>query len=142
MNKYSKILFLCVANSARSQMAEAIAKKILPATVKIQSAGSRPGPHIHPIAIQTMMDFNTEITRSIPKSIDSLPPRFLDEECLVVRLCAEEECPLISQKFEVRDWSLSDPASPNEGDIKLAFARTREALIKRVTELKKELFDI
>lgn len=142
MSKYSKILFLCVANSARSQMAEIIAKKILPSTVKIRSAGSRPGARIHPVAVQTMIDFNAEISESIPKSIGSLPVGFLDEECLIVRLCAEEECPIISQSIEVRDWTLPDPANPNDGDVNLAFAKTRKKLIERIYELKKELFEI
>lgn len=137
-NNFSKILFLCVANSARSQIAEALAKNILPKTLAIQSAGSRPGSSIHPMAIQTMVEFDPEITKARPKSIASLPAHFLDRNCLVLRLCAEEECPLVTPDIEVRDWSLPDPANPQNEDLSLAFIHTRKLLIEKLHELKKE----
>ena len=138
-NNFSKILFLCVANSARSQMAEALAKNILPKTLDIQSAGSRPGSDVHAMAIQTVIEFNPEISKARPKSIASLPEHFLDQHCLVIRLCAEEECPLVSPEVEVRDWSLPDPANPQDEDLSLAFIKTRKLLTEKLHELKKEL---
>ncbi|MBX7230974.1 MAG: arsenate reductase ArsC [Bdellovibrionales bacterium] len=139
---YSKILFLCVANSARSQMAEAIARKILPSSVDVKSAGSRPGLVVHPNAIQSLADLETDITQAIPKHIDSLPNGFLNKDCLVIRLCAEEECPIVARGLEIRDWSLPDPAHPDSGDVKAAFAETRSALFDRISKLRSELVSL
>ncbi len=136
--KYSKILFLCVANSARSQMAEAIARKILPSSVDVKSAGSRPGNVVHPGAIQALEDLDTDISNAFPKSVDSLSSEFLNKECLVIRLCAEEECPIVAKGLEVRDWNLPDPAHPSSGDLKTAFAATRKTLFERISQLRSE----
>lgn len=139
---FSKILFLCVANSARSQMAEAIARKILPQSIEIKSAGSRPGKIVHPNAIESLADLDTDISLAFPKSVDSLPGGFLSENCLVIRLCAEEECPIVARGLEVRDWSLPDPAHPISGDLKSAFSETRTALFDRISKLKSELVSL
>lgn len=135
----TKILFLCVANSARSQMAEAIARKILPSSIEIKSAGSHPGKVVHPSAIQSLADIHTDISVAFPKSVDSLPDGFLNKDCLVIRLCAEEECPIVARDLEVRDWNLPDPAHPSSGNLLTAFAETRTALFDRISKLKNEL---
>ena len=137
--KITKLLFLCVANSARSQMAEAIARKILPSSIEVKSAGSRPGNVVHPSAIQSLADLDTDISVALPKSVDSLPGGFLNKDCLVIRLCAEEECPIVARDLEVRDWNLPDPARPSSGDAITAFAETRTALFDRISKLKNEL---
>lgn len=137
--KITKILFLCVANSARSQMAEAIARKILPSSIEIKSAGSRPGKIVHPSAIQSLADLHTDISVAFPKSVDSLPIDFLNKDCLVIRLCAEEECPIIARDLEIRNWNLPDPAHPSSGDLLTAFAETRTALFDHIFKLKNEL---
>ena len=136
--KITKILFLCVANSARSQMAEAIAKRILPPSIDVKSAGSRPGKAVHPSAIHSLADLDTEISLALPKSVDSLPGGFLNKDCLVIRLCAEEECPIVARDIEVLDWSLPDPAHPSSGDTITAFSETRTALFERISKLKNE----
>lgn len=137
---YSKILFLCVANSARSQMAEAIARKILPSSIEVKSAGSRPGKFVHPHAVLSLNDLDTDISQATPKSIDSLPHGFLNSECLVIRLCAEEECSIVARELEVLDWCLPDPVRPSSGDIPTAFAETRETLFDRISNLKANWF--
>lgn len=136
--KITKVLFLCVANSARSQMAEAIARKILPPSIDVKSAGSRPGKTVHPSAIQSLADLDTDISLALPKSVDSLPVEFLNSDCLVIRLCAEEECPIVAKDLEVLDWSLPDPAHPSSGDVIAAFSETRTVLFDRISKLKNE----
>ena len=137
--RFSKILFLCVANSARSQMAEFIAKKIFPAEFEIKSAGSRPGTRVHSLAIETTSSFNPEIATAEPKDISALGKDFLNANCLVIRLCAEEECPIVTEKIEIRDWNLPDPAQPADGDLNLAFVDTLKILIERIQKLKTEM---
>ena len=90
------ILFLCVGNSARSQIAEGLAKDMLPSTFNIRSAGSNPEENVHKDAISVMADIGIDITNCKPKSIDSLDQEFMNNLDFVITLCAEEVCPIIS----------------------------------------------
>lgn len=119
-------------------MAEAIARKILPSSVDVKSAGSRPGNVVHPGAIHALEDLDTDISSAFPKSVDSLSSEFLNKDCLVIRLCAEEECPLVAKGLEVRDWNLPDPAHPSSADLGTAFAETRKTLFERISQLRSE----
>ena len=84
-----RILFLCVANSARSQMAEGLARRILGEQAEVSSAGSNPTP-VHPHAIEAMAEIGIDITGQVSKSVDTMDLSGLD---LVVTLCADEVCP-------------------------------------------------
>ena len=104
-----KILFLCVANSARSQMAEGLAKKLLGGEHQIESAGSQPG-RLNPLAVKAMDEIGIDISRHYSKSYDKLPPRFLASLNYMITLCAEEVCPsMVSRAKNIR-WPLNDPA--------------------------------
>ena len=85
------ILFLCVANSARSQMAEGLAKSMLGKNHNIQSAGSIPSGEVHPNAVMTMDDIGIDIREQYSKSIDDLDKDFIDNLDYAITLCAEEE---------------------------------------------------
>ena len=74
--KQFHILFMCVANSARSQMAEGLARDILGANAVIESAGSHP-TKVNPFAIKTMQEVGIDISRHFSKSIDDLRPGFI-----------------------------------------------------------------
>ena len=87
------ILFLCVGNSARSQIAEGLARDMLPSTFNIRSAGSNPEENVHKDAISVMADIGIDITNYKPKSIDSLDQEFINNLNFVITLCAEEVCP-------------------------------------------------
>ena len=71
------ILFLCVANSARSQMAEGLAKSMLGSEHNIQSAGSIPSGEVHPNAVNAMDDIGIDIRQQYSKSIEDLDEHFL-----------------------------------------------------------------
>ena len=83
------LLFLCVANSARSQMAEALAKARYGDAVFVQSAGSEPS-RVHPLAAQAMSQRKLDASGQISKSVDAVDPATVS---VVVTLCAEEYCP-------------------------------------------------
>lgn len=106
-----KILFLCVANSARSQMAEGLAKKILGPKVEIKSAGSHPSGKVNPLAIQVMQEANLDISDHFSKSWNELPEEFLTNLDYVITLCAEESCPVFSSKAKKLHWPIKDPGS-------------------------------
>ena len=86
----SSILFLCVANSARSQMAEGLARAKFGERVRVQSAGSEPS-HVNPLAIDALREVGIDISSHRSKSVDTIDPSSVD---LVITLCAEEVCPM------------------------------------------------
>ena len=126
------ILFLCVGNSARSQIAEGLAKEMLGSSHNIQSAGSNPTGNIHPSAICTMKEIGIDISHQRSKSIDNLDTNFLDNLDFVVTLCAEEICPVLPSKAKKLHWLNVDPANKNysETQLKIAFKKTRENIFK------------
>ena len=128
------ILFLCVANSARSQMAEGLAKSMLGKNHNIQSAGSIPSGEIHPHAVKTMDDVGIDIRDQYSKSIDDLDIDFLDSLDYIITLCAEEVCPVLPDSVNSLHWMNEDPAnsSYNEIELKAAFLKTREDLYKLI----------
>jgi len=125
------LLFLCVANSARSQIGEGIARKLDPSDVKVQSAGSRP-TGIRPEAIEVLSEFGIDASKHSSKNVSEIDPASVDT---VITLCGEEECPLFSGKAYRLHWSLSDPASV-DGDLETrlnAFRQVRDELKKRLS---------
>ncbi len=124
------VLFLCVANSARSQMAEGIARALAPASVKISSAGSQPS-RLNPLAVQALAEIGIDISRQRSKGIGEIPPEDVDA---VVTLCAEEVCPVFLGKALRIRWALPDPARAS-GDERArldAFRRVRDELRRRL----------
>ena len=89
------ILFLCVANSARSQMAEGLAKSMLGKNHNIQSAGSTPSGEVHINAVIAMDDIGIDIRDQHSKSTEDLDKEFLDNLDYAITLCAEEVCPIL-----------------------------------------------
>jgi protein-tyrosine-phosphatase len=130
------ILFLCVANSARSQMAEGIARSMAPPGVKIWSAGSRPAA-IRPEAIAVLMEIGIDISAQRSKAVAEIPASEVDT---VITLCAEEGCPVFLGKAQRLHWGLPDPAAATgSGQEKLAaFGKTRDELLQRITAFLKE----
>ena len=101
------LVFLCVANSARSQMAEGLARSLYGGLVRVQSAGSRPTV-VNPSAIAVMRELGIDISGQRSKSIDEIDPASV---ATVITLCAEEVCPLWPGKVTRLHWPLADPAS-------------------------------
>ena len=135
-----KILFMCVANSARSQLAEGLAKKTFPHG-DIQSAGSHPGK-LNPLAVQVMNEIGVDISKNYSKSVDELPQNFLLNLDYVVTLCAEEVCPVLISKAKKLHWPHPDPASkePLPDEVLLVrFREARDAIQARLLEFKKEI---
>lgn len=134
------ILFLCVANSARSQMAEGLAKKILGESVWIESAGSSPSGVVQPMAIEVLREINIDISSHYSKSIQNLKPEFLDKLKFVITLCEEEACPIINSSAAKLQWPLPDPAQVKEShDAKTileSYRAVRDKIEEKIMELK------
>ena len=101
------ILFMCVANSARSQMAEGLARSIFGSRATVMSAGSEPS-HVNPYASEVMRELGIDLTGQHSKSVQGIDPAHVDT---VVTLCAEEVCPVFLGKARRLHWPIPDPAS-------------------------------
>ena len=126
------ILFLCVGNSARSQIAEALAKDMLPKSFDIRSAGSLPSKKVHKDAIIVMSDIGINIDTNVTKSINDIDKDFITNLDYVITLCAEEVCPVVPAATKVFHWPNEDPDNSryNKLQSKAAFIKTRINIYK------------
>lgn len=129
------ILFLCVANSARSQMAEGLGRMIFGDRVLVQSAGSEPSK-VNPYAIEVMRELGVDLTTHCSKSVQTIDGATVDT---VITLCAEEVCPVFLGKARRIHWPIPDPASkdpsiPRE-ELLTRFRTAREQIRGRLEEL-------
>jgi len=130
-----RILFLCVANSARSQMAEGLARQILGDRVEVFSAGSKPSI-VNPHAIEVMAEIGIDIAGQYSKSVDTIDPSGLD---LVVTLCAEEICPILPGQVRRLHWPISDPAAQAPGGPQARFRAARDLIQEKINALAETL---
>jgi protein-tyrosine-phosphatase/N-acetylglutamate synthase-like GNAT family acetyltransferase len=127
------VLFLCVANSARSQLAEGLARARFGDRIRIQSAGSKP-TRVNPMAIEVMAEDKLDIRGHASKLVDAIDPATVD---LVVTLCAEEVCPTFLRPVRRLHWPIPDPA----GDLPDAELRTRFRIAKRTIAARLDALD-
>jgi arsenate reductase len=127
--KPAHLLFLCVANSARSQMAEGIARALAPVHTRVSSAGSVPAS-VRPEAVQVLAEIGVDISGHRSKGTDEVE-RPVDA---VVTLCAEEVCPVWVGDALRMHWALPDPAAAagSEEECLEAFRRVRDELVRRL----------
>ena len=125
-----KIIFLCVANSARSQIAEGLAKHILRGKADIYSAGSYPSGHIMPSVYEVMDDIDIDIRDQYSKGLNDVP---INEADYIITLC-KEECPFVDSKAEKLHWPIQDPAINNMG-----FFEVRNEISHKIKEFSKKL---
>lgn len=120
MSGARRILFLCVANSARSQMAEGLAREMFGPDYEIASAGAQPS-FVRPQAIAAMAEIGIDISQHRSKSIDEFALESFD---LIVTLCGEDACPVVPAGVEVQHWPIDDPVS-DDPEVSPATLRTR-----------------
>jgi len=128
------ILFLCVANSARSQLGEGLARKLFPG-LRIQSAGSCPSG-VNPYAIEALAEVGIDASAHLSKSVAEIDPSSVD---LVITLCAEEVCPAFLGRAERLHWPIPDPASDDPaltpGELRARFRSARDEIQQRLINL-------
>ncbi len=123
------VLFLCVATSARSEMAEGIARALDPPELRVVSAGSAPSA-VNPTAVQVLAEVGIDISEHRSKAVDSVD---LDSVDTVITLCSEEVCPVVDTRTEQLHWPLPDPAAETDEDRRLqAFREVRDQLRARI----------
>src|SRR5690625_7529247 len=102
---FDSVLFLCVANSARSQMAEGLARHLFVDAVRVQSAGSEPS-RVNPFAIKAMAELGIGLGTHSSKSVQTIDPHSVE---LVITLCADEVSPVFLSRAPCMQWPLPDP---------------------------------
>ena len=126
------IVFLCVANSSRSQMAEGLARSMFGSDIKVSSAGSRP-TRVNPNAITVMREIGIDISGQHAKPIESV---LGDDVDLVITLCAEEVCPVLPGTVRRLHWPIPDPVtddpSLSEADHLARFRTARDEIRARL----------
>ena len=127
------LLFLCVANSARSQLAEGLARHFHGDRFQVQSAGSKPC-YVHPCALEALAELGIDGSGQRSKSVHSIDPATVD---IVITLCAEEVCPAFLGRAQRLHWPLPDPAGHDEDEEASLqrFRRVRDDLMVRVRRL-------
>lgn len=128
----SGLVFLCVANSARSQIAEGLARSMAPGGTRIASAGSAPSS-IHPMAIRVLQEIGIDIAAHRSKGIRDLS---LERIGTAITLCAEESCE-VPRHLRRLHWPTEDPASVDgsEQERLAAFRRVRDEIRDRIRSL-------
>ena len=127
--EFSSVVFLCVANSARSQMAEGMARQLFGEAVEVRSAGSSP-TRVNPYAIQAMAEVGVDISGQRSTSAAAVDPETVD---LIITLCAEEVCPAVLGPVRRLHWPLTDPDRRHEeltDEERLAHFRVARDTIK------------
>ncbi len=126
-----KVLFVCIENSNRSQMAEAFARIHGAGVIAAFSAGSRPAGRVNPKAVAAMEEKGYDLATHFPKSLAEVPQEGYD---YVVTMGCGDECPFIPATHR-EDWDLPDPRLL-EGD---AFTQIRDEIERRVLDLRDRL---
>jgi arsenate reductase len=111
-NETKSILFLCVANSARSQMAEGLGRMIFGDRVPVMSAGSEPSK-VNPYAVEVMRELGVDLATHHSKSVQTIDPATVGT---VITLCAEEVCPVFLGKARRLHWPIPDPGEQGPVD--------------------------
>lgn len=119
-----RILFVCVENSCRSQIAEAFARVHGKGNVEVYSAGARPSGKVHPKAVESMREVGYDLTKHQSKSLQEIPAVEYD---FVATMGCGDECPFVRAKRR-EDWNIPDPKDlPPE-----AFQKTRDLIERKV----------
>ena len=124
-----KILFVCVQNASRSQMAQGFAEAFGKGKVEVYSAGSHPASQINPLAIEVMKEKNVDLSGRRPKGLNDLPSVEMD---YLVTMGCEETCPAVPAK-KIIEWQIPDPKGKPIDEVR-RIRDVLEAEVKRFLE--------
>jgi len=125
------VLFVCVHNAGRSQMAAGFMNSLGAGRVEVLSAGSAPKDSINPIAVEAMQEVGIDISNNVPKV---LTPEAVQESDAVITMGCGDACPFYPGK-RYEDWVLDDPAGQGIESVRII----RDDIKKRVEQLLSEL---
>ena len=130
-NETKRILFVCVENAGRSQIAQGFAEAFGTGRVEAYSAGSRPSSRINPLAIEVMKEKNIDLSGRRPKGLNDLPPVEMD---YLITMGCEETCPAVAAR-KIIEWQVPDPKGKPIDEVR----RIRDMLEAKVRTLLEEV---
>jgi len=127
----AEVLFVCVHNAGRSQMAAGLLNHRAKGSVRVRSAGSEPASSLNPAVVEAMAEIGIDISQEFPKPLTDDVVRAADA---VITMGCGDSCPIFPGKI-YRDWELTDPAGRSLADVR----EIRDDIDRRVQELIREL---
>ena len=128
----SHVLFICVANSGRSVMAERIFRSLADGRHAASSAGSAPGDAPHPVVVEALRELGIDASDHVPRRLDDAAVAAAD---VVVSTCGEEACPVTPPGTKRIYWNLPDPKNRPLDEVRCI----REDVRGRIEDLIREL---
>ncbi len=127
------VLFVCVENAGRSQMAEAFFRKYAPAKYNVISAGTTPSSQLNPVVVEVMKEVGIDMTQQSPKTLSN---DMINNSSKTINMgCMDKEsCPALFVK-DVLDWNISDPKEKSIDDVR----EIRDQILKEVLKLVESL---
>ncbi len=127
----ARVLFVCLHNAGRSQMSQALFERAAHGRHQARSAGTHPGPQVHPVVVEAMREAGIDLSGRVPRPLTADLAEWAD---VVVTMGCGDECPYIPGRRYL-DWDLPDPA----GQPLAAVRTTRDEIGRRVRELVGQL---
>ena len=131
MTPMPEVLFVCVHNAGRSQMAAALLDHYAQGRVQVRSAGSEPADRINPVVVEAMAELGLDVSKEFPKPLTADGVRAAD---VVITMGCGDACPIFpGTRYE--DWALDDPAGADLDEVR----RIRDDIAARVRRLLDQL---
>jgi arsenate reductase len=127
----TKVLFVCVRNAGRSQIAQALFERAAAGRHEARSAGSRPAEHVHPEVVEVMRELGADLSTTTPRRLERDDLEWADH---VVTMSCGDECPVVPGK-RYQDWELPDPAGRQLEEVR----EIRDQIARRVQDLVSDL---
>jgi arsenate reductase (thioredoxin) len=125
------VLFVCIGNAGRSQMSEALFERAAAGRHTADSAGTRPGEHVHPEVVEVMLEEGIDLAGRRPRKLEQAAAEVAD---IVVTMGCGDECPYVPGTRYI-DWELPDPKGRPVEEVR----QTKDEIDERVQELIAEL---
>ena len=129
----TRVLFVCVHNAGRSQMAEALFRRLARDEHEARSAGSNPAARVHPEVVEAMRELDVDFSDRVPRRLDRADAEWAD---VVVTMGCGDACPVIPGKRYI-DWQLDDPAGKAPAETRAI----RDEIAERIERLLAELHE-
>lgn len=126
-----EILFVCVHNAGRSQMAAALAQRLGGGRVRVRSAGSAPGERVHPVVVEAMREIGVDLALELPKLLTPDAVRAAD---VVITMGCGDACPVFPGRRYL-DWKVEDPKDRPIAEVRAI----RDEIRRRALGLLREL---
>ena len=133
MSQRPKVLFVCVHNAGRSQIAAALLKHYAMRRIEVKSAGSAPGEEVNPAAVQVMDEWGIDLSQAHPKLLEA---DAVENSDVVITMGCGDACPIFPA-VEYQDWELDDPAGQSVDFVR----QVRDQIDCRIRSLISELLD-